>query len=226
MDGWTIDKYFVIRSHWLTRIWWLEFDLNFLIEYWPGHAASSRGNIDCGFHPRRRTQLRAPNFLSWPYNQLLGSILTSQGIYNGWQTRRYWRLRSHQYPRLGPSSRCCHSILIICAGYKPAAGKSVDEYQKLDAGDESLARWKASLGLGSVSGDNNGPKVVLCIIDSLFAFIHSSPSLPSWAWSWPLLHFLRTGRLSLILAPRNRGRIMRKTPFKWRKEHRISKYDC
>jgi Rho GDP-dissociation inhibitor len=38
----------------------------------------------------------------------------------------------------------------------------VDEYQKLDAGDESLARWKASLGLDSASaGANSGPKVVL-----------------------------------------------------------------
>jgi len=69
---------------------------------------------------------------------------------------------------------------MICAGYKPAAGKSVDEYQKLDAGDESLARWKASLGLDSASaGANSGPKVALYIIDLFFAFIHSSPSLAS-----------------------------------------------
>jgi Rho GDP-dissociation inhibitor len=71
-------------------------------------------------------------------------------------------------------------MLIICAGYKPAAGKSVDEYQKLDAGDESLARWKASLGLGAASdGKASGPKVAHYIIDLFLAFIHSSPSLPS-----------------------------------------------
>jgi Rho GDP-dissociation inhibitor len=56
----------------------------------------------------------------------------------------------------------------------------VDEYQNLDAGDESLARWKASLGLASATaGVNSGPKVALYTIDLFFAFIHSSPSLPS-----------------------------------------------
>jgi Rho GDP-dissociation inhibitor len=56
----------------------------------------------------------------------------------------------------------------------------VDEYQKLDAGDESLARWKASLGLGSApAGKDSGPKVAHYTIDLFFAFIHSSPSLPS-----------------------------------------------
>ena len=56
----------------------------------------------------------------------------------------------------------------------------MDEYQKLDAGDESLARWKASLGLGAASdGKASGPKVARYIIELFFAFIHSSPSLPS-----------------------------------------------
>lgn len=56
----------------------------------------------------------------------------------------------------------------------------MDEYEKLDAGDESLARWKASLGLKSAHvGENSGPKVALFIIDLSFAFIHSSRSLPS-----------------------------------------------
>ncbi|CCC67944.1 hypothetical protein NCAS_0A13860 [Naumovozyma castellii] len=32
--------------------------------------------------------------------------------------------------------------------YKVSAKKTVDEYKKLDAGDESLAKWKESLGLG------------------------------------------------------------------------------
>lgn len=36
-------------------------------------------------------------------------------------------------------------------GYKVGEKKSVDEYAKLDAEDESLARWKASLGIGATS---------------------------------------------------------------------------
>lgn len=45
-------------------------------------------------------------------------------------------------------------------GYKPGAPKSPDEYAKLDAGDESLARWKASLGVvPGASGPAKGPKV-------------------------------------------------------------------
>ena len=45
-------------------------------------------------------------------------------------------------------------------GYKLGAAKSMDEYAKLDAEDESLARWKASLGVvpGS-AGSASGPKV-------------------------------------------------------------------
>jgi len=46
-------------------------------------------------------------------------------------------------------------------GYKPGAAKSADEYANLDAEDESLARWKASLGIvpGATGGDTSGPKV-------------------------------------------------------------------
>ncbi|KAF8761482.1 Glycosyl hydrolase family 47 [Rhizoctonia solani] len=35
------------------------------------------------------------------------------------------------------------------AGYKVTAKKTVDEYANLDANDESLVRWKASLGIGA-----------------------------------------------------------------------------
>ena len=37
----------------------------------------------------------------------------------------------------------------------------MDEYAQLDAEDESLARWKASLGIvpGAASGPASGPKV-------------------------------------------------------------------
>ena len=45
-------------------------------------------------------------------------------------------------------------------GYKPGAAKSVDEYAKLDAEDESLARWKASLGnVPGAATSGSGPKV-------------------------------------------------------------------
>jgi len=46
-------------------------------------------------------------------------------------------------------------------GYKPGAVKSAEEYAKLDAEDESLARWKASLGIvpGATEGDTSQPKV-------------------------------------------------------------------
>jgi len=47
-------------------------------------------------------------------------------------------------------------------GYKPGEAKSAADYAKLDAQDESLARWKASLGLtGAVSADTSGPKVTV-----------------------------------------------------------------
>ncbi len=84
-----------------------------------------------------------------------------------------------------------YTILITYTGYKPAAGKTVDEYRNLDAEDESLARWKASLGLDAASaGDAMMPKVALCFHALLTAFTLSftqlsvlsleltSPSLP------------------------------------------------
>lgn len=84
-------------------------------------------------------------------------------------------------PQVVTPSRGFHAILTTCTGYKPAAGKTVDEYRSLDANDESLARWKASLGLDAAvsGGDTNVPKVALCIIDPLIAFIHPSLSSPS-----------------------------------------------
>jgi hypothetical protein len=47
-------------------------------------------------------------------------------------------------------------------GYRPSGpAKTADEYAKLDAEDESLARWKASLGItpGQGSSAASGPKV-------------------------------------------------------------------
>jgi hypothetical protein len=47
----------------------------------------------------------------------------------------------------------------LCVGYKVGAAKSADEYANLDAEDESLARWKASLGIvPGAAGAATGPK--------------------------------------------------------------------
>ncbi|KAI1916646.1 rho GDP dissociation inhibitor [Ophidiomyces ophidiicola] len=52
-------------------------------------------------------------------------------------------------------------------GFKVGEKKTVEEYQQLDANDESLNRWKASLGLGSGTpiSDPNDPRK--CIIKAL-----------------------------------------------------------
>ncbi|KAJ6629134.1 immunoglobulin E-set [Mycena sp. CBHHK59/15] len=51
-------------------------------------------------------------------------------------------------------------------GYKPSAAKSTAEYAQLDAEDESLARWKASLGIVPGAGGNaSGPKVTVLTLE-------------------------------------------------------------
>lgn len=59
-------------------------------------------------------------------------------------------------------------------GYKLTAAKSPEELAKLDAEDESLARWKASLGIvpGVTSGDTSKPKVTVLTLEL------DSPTLP------------------------------------------------
>jgi len=58
-------------------------------------------------------------------------------------------------------------------GYKPGAAKSADEYAKLDAEDESLARWKASLGIvPGFEASASGPKVTVLTLEL------ASPTLP------------------------------------------------
>ncbi|KAJ8652200.1 hypothetical protein O0I10_012161 [Lichtheimia ornata] len=48
------------------------------------------------------------------------------------------------------------------AGYKPGEKKSLQEYQTLDAQDESLNKWKESLGLkGAVAGPTDDPRRVV-----------------------------------------------------------------
>ena len=57
----------------------------------------------------------------------------------------------------------------ILEGYKVGAAKTVDEYANLDAEDESLARWKASLGIvpGAASPTASGPQVTISLLISL-----------------------------------------------------------
>ncbi|KAN0097315.1 Immunoglobulin E-set [Tylopilus felleus] len=59
-------------------------------------------------------------------------------------------------------------------GYKPGTAKTAEEYAKLDAEDESLARWKASLGIvpGAPTGNTSLPKVSVVSLE-----LHS-PTLP------------------------------------------------
>ncbi|KAL0949659.1 hypothetical protein HGRIS_009699 [Hohenbuehelia grisea] len=59
-------------------------------------------------------------------------------------------------------------------GYKLGAAKSADEYAQLDAEDESLARWKASLGIvpGASTTNSSGPKVSVLTLEL------DSPTLP------------------------------------------------
>jgi len=53
--------------------------------------------------------------------------------------------------------------ITMTEGYKPGEKKTVEEYTKLDADDEALNRWKASLGLGSgkTIGDISDPRKVI-----------------------------------------------------------------
>jgi len=57
-------------------------------------------------------------------------------------------------------------------GYRPGAAKSAEEYANLDAEDESLARWKASLGIVPGTSGGEGPKVTVLTLEL------ASPTLP------------------------------------------------
>ncbi|KAK4936467.1 hypothetical protein LTR28_010160, partial [Elasticomyces elasticus] len=48
-------------------------------------------------------------------------------------------------------------------GFKVGEKKTIDEYQQLDQNDESLRKWKESLGLGSGTplSDPNDPRKVI-----------------------------------------------------------------
>ena len=64
-------------------------------------------------------------------------------------------------PHSSPTTRFRRDLTDNSIGYTPTAAKSVDEYAKLDAEDESLARWKASLGIvPGAPSSSEGPKVM------------------------------------------------------------------
>ncbi|KAI8580160.1 hypothetical protein K450DRAFT_238457 [Umbelopsis ramanniana AG] len=49
------------------------------------------------------------------------------------------------------------------AGYKVGEKKSLQEYETLDANDESLKKWKASLGLGQAAAPTDDPRRVVVL---------------------------------------------------------------
>lgn len=60
-------------------------------------------------------------------------------------------------------------------GYKAGEKKTLEEYQKLDEGDESLKKWKESLGIGKVAGPADDPRKVPLINNGRL-------SLSIWRW--------------------------------------------
>ncbi|QRV91275.1 Rho GDP-dissociation inhibitor [Ceratobasidium sp. AG-Ba] len=61
------------------------------------------------------------------------------------------------------------------AGYKVGQNKTVDEYAQLDANDESLNRWKASLGINAAGAPGaSGPSEI-----SILSLFLESDSLPA-----------------------------------------------
>ncbi|KAF9898254.1 hypothetical protein BX616_004277 [Lobosporangium transversale] len=51
----------------------------------------------------------------------------------------------------------------ITNGYKPGQKKSMNEYQKLDADDEALRRWKESLGVTNAAAAGDDPHNVVVL---------------------------------------------------------------
>ncbi|KAF3932334.1 hypothetical protein ABW19_dt0210201 [Dactylella cylindrospora] len=101
------------------------------------------------------------------------------------------------------------------AGYKVGEKKTVDEYQKLDADDEALNRWKQSLGLsaGQPIGDPNDPRTV--VIEELALIIEGRP---------PIVVDLKTP--SVLETLKDRPFILKESAayhprIKWRVQHDV-----
>ena len=64
---------------------------------------------------------------------------------------------------LNPTRTCPPALHTATAGYNPGQKKSLQEYAALDAEDESLRRWKESLGISTGAGalDPNAPKLTI-----------------------------------------------------------------
>ncbi|KAF2803062.1 E set domain-containing protein [Mytilinidion resinicola] len=63
------------------------------------------------------------------------------------------------------------------AGFKVAESKTIDEYHKLDQNDESLKKWKESLGIGSGNSISNPNDPRKCIILSLGLEVEGRPDI-------------------------------------------------
>jgi Rho GDP-dissociation inhibitor len=62
-------------------------------------------------------------------------------------------------------------------GFKVGEKKTIDEYQKLDQNDESLRKWKESLGLGSGKDISDPSDPRKCIILSLGLEVEGRPDI-------------------------------------------------
>ncbi|KAF2497098.1 rho-gdp dissociation inhibitor [Lophium mytilinum] len=63
------------------------------------------------------------------------------------------------------------------AGFKVGESKTIDEYHKLDQNDESLKKWKESLGLGAGKDISNPNDPRKCIIISLGLEVEGRPDI-------------------------------------------------
>jgi len=63
------------------------------------------------------------------------------------------------------------------AGFKVGEKKTVEEYQQLDQNDDSLNRWKASLGLGTGESISDPSDPRKCIIKSLALEVEDRPDI-------------------------------------------------
>jgi len=62
-------------------------------------------------------------------------------------------------------------------GFKVGVKKTIDEYQQLDQGDESLRKWKESLGIGSGKGISDPKDPRTCVILSLGLEVEGRPDI-------------------------------------------------